>query len=166
MRFYHQHEHPAHQYYHRASSAEQANHTTTRQPQYHGFDIQAKRNIYTRPDDTARKKPEQHQEHTLDPVLRSTIQTMVQKSMSEYEKGLNHRLDGIEAQLVEITSQLRLRLRTQQILYGDTQNTNDNTDNNLKQEIDYMDKGDNKDIEEPYPSLRCSLASSSNSSIY
>ena len=98
MRFHHQHEHPAHQHYHRAE--------------------QSKRNTNTRPDDTARKKPEQ--QHTLDPVLRSTIQTMVQKSMSEYEKGLNHRLDGIEAQLVEITSQLRLRLRTQQILYGDT----------------------------------------------
>ena len=127
MRFYHQHEHPAHQHYHRASSAEQANHTTTRQPQYHGFDIQAKRNIHTRPDDTARKKPEQHRQRTLE-----CIQTTVQSSVGEFENRLNQRFDSIDALLVEITSQLRLRLRTQQILYGDTQNTNDNTDSNLK----------------------------------
>ena len=176
MRFHHQGERLAHQ--HRASSAEQANHNTTRQQQYHGFDIQAKRNIHTRPDDTARKKPEQHRQRTLE-----CIQTTVQSSVGEFENRLNQRFDGIDALLVGIISQLRLTLQKQrddmdksfkQSFYGDTQDTNDDMDSNTdgddvdkndsEQEMNYIDdRDDDEDIEELTLNLRCSSAKSTSS---
>ena len=131
-------------FHHQASSAEQANHEHQAHQHYHRAE-QSKRNTNTRPDDTARKKPEQHRQRTLE-----CIQTTVQSSVGEFENRLNHRFDGIEALLVGITSQLRLTMQKQrddmdksfrQIFYGNTDSNtdNDDTDSNTDNDVDKSD---------------------------